>query len=350
MSERVRNDVGLRAAVTTASGRIEVRDVPPASPGQGEVLVTVERVGLCGSDIHLFSGDHPYSNYPLIQGHEFSGVIAEIGPDVGASPALGDRVAIEPFTSCGTCYPCRTGHQNCCENIEIVGVHRSGALQTQIVVPSTIAHPVGDLSADFGALCEPVSIALQAVTRAGVQDGEHVLVLGAGPIGQGIVLATSEIGATVMVSDLAESRLAIAQHLGAEESVLAPRDDLAERVREWTGGDGPAVVFDATGVPAVIREGFDIVAASGRLVIVGLSNDDVAFPVVEFTRRELTVLGSRLNTGLFPEAIELVKRNVDRIGALITQRFDLEDAQQALNFAHDHPAEAMKVLIEVGEA
>ena len=341
---------GMRAAVTTAKSQIEVREVPPAAPGRGEVLIAVERVGLCGSDIHLFAGDHPYSNYPLIQGHEFSGVVIEIGPDVEEGLALGDRVAVEPFTSCGNCYPCRTGHHNCCENIDIVGVHRSGALQTQIVVPAAIAHSIGDLSADLGALCEPVSIALQAVARSGVERGESVLVLGAGPIGQAIVLATSELGAHVMASDLAVNRLDLARHLGATETVLAGSDDLVERVTQWTDGDGPVVVFDATGVPAVIRSGFDVVAASGRLVIVGLSNDDVAFPVVEFTRRELTILGSRLNTGLFPQAVELVRRNADRMGALITQRYSLEDAQQALTFAHDHPAEAIKVLIEVGES
>ncbi len=341
----------LRAAVTTSESNVEIRDTAAVVPGPRDVLVTVERVGLCGSDIHLFSGDHPYSNYPLVQGHEFSGVIAEIGSDVDGPLTLGDRVAIEPFTSCGSCYPCRTDHPNCCENIEIVGVHRSGALQTQIVVPAAIAHSIGDLSADLGTLCEPVSIALQAVTRAAVVAGEFVLVLGAGPIGQGIVLATSELGADVMVSDLAQNRLDLARHLGATETVLASGDDnLAQRVEQWTNGDGPAVVFDATGASAVIRSGFNLVAASGRLVIVGLSNDDVSLPIVEFTRRELTVLGSRLNTGLFPEAVELVKRNADRIGAMITQRYSLEDAQQALTFAHDHPAEAIKVLIEVSEA
>lgn len=340
----------MRAAVTTERNRIEVQNVPEVLPGPDEVLVMVERVGVCGSDIHLFTGDHPYSNFPQTLGHEFSGVIVEIGADVGMALTVGDRVAVDPFSSCGTCYPCRTGHSNCCVNLDIIGVHRPGALQTQIVVPAANAHVIGDLSPELGALVEPVAIALQAVTRGGVASGEHVLVLGAGPIGQAIILASSEIGAHIMVSDLVENRLTIAQQMGVEETVLAGSDDLGERLQQWTGGDGPAVVFDATGVPAVIRQGFDVVAPSGRLVIVGLNNDDVAFPVVEFTRRELTVLGSRGNGGRFPDAVELVRRNANRIGAMITQRYALENAEEALVFAHDHPAETVKVQIEVGEA
>ncbi len=339
---------GPRAAVTTGSNRIEVRDVPVVAPGPDEVLVRVERVGLCGSDIHLFTGDHPYSNYPLIQGHEFSGVIAEIGAETDTPLRVGDHVAVDPFSSCGRCYPCRSGHSNCCVNLGIIGVHGPGALQTQIVVPAANAHFIGELSFELGALSEPVAIALQAVARAGVKSGEHVLVLGAGPIGLAIVLATSEVGAHIMVSDLVENRLAIAQDMGAVETVVANTDDLTERVEHWNDGEGPAVVFDATGVPAVIRQGFDLVAPSGRLVIVGLNNDDVAFPVVEFTRRELTVLGSRGNGGRFPAAVELVRKNADRICAMITQRYALEDAEQALRFAHEHPSETVKVQIDVG--
>lgn len=340
----------MPAAVTITRRHIEIQDVSPARPDQGEVVVAVERVGICGSDVHLFTGDHPYTEYPQIQGHEFCGVVAAVAEGTDTSLSIGDRVAVEPLISCGVCYPCRRGRYNCCAQLQVIGAHLPGALQSHLAVPAANAHAIGDLTAELGALCEPMSIALQAVTRADVRQDERVLVLGAGAIGQGITLAASKRGAKVMVTDLIHNRLTLAERLGADVTVHAESDDLSHRVATWTDGDGPAVVFDATGVPAMIRSGFDLVAFSGRLVIVGLNTKDVAFPIVEFTRRELTVLGSRNNAGLFPAAVELVRDNADRVSQLITQRFALDDTQEAMTLALDKPAQTMKVMIEVGNA
>lgn len=339
----------MRAVVTVEPHRMEVQDVPPPpTPGPGEALVRVEAVGLCGSDLHLFSGEHPYSHFPNRQGHEFSGIVEAFGQDPPGRLRVGERVAVEPLRACGTCFPCRRGRANCCVRIEVLGAQVPGALVDRIVVPTATLHPVGDLSAEQAALVEPISIGYWAVVRGDVMAGDTVVVFGAGPIGQAILLASVDRGARVLVADRIQSRLELARTLGAERVVDVGRDRIADDVGEWTGGDGPAVVFEATGVPAVIRSAIDLVAPSGRVVIVGLSQQDVSLPVVEFTRKELTVLGSRNSSGIFPQAVDLVRRQRDRASLLITHRFPVERAAEAMVFALEHPAEAEKVMVMFG--
>ncbi len=176
------------------------------------------------------------------------------------------------------------------------------------------------------------------------------MIFGAGPIGQAALLASVDRGAHVLVIDKVVSRLKLAEKLGAELTVNTVAGDVAQVVEQWTDGDGPAIVFEATGVPAVIRSAVELVASSGRVVIIGLSTQEVSLPVVEFTRKELTILGSRNNAGIFGEAVDLVRRNRERVRLLITHRFPLEQAAQALEFALHYPTEAEKVLITVGDA
>lgn len=337
----------IRAAVTVAPRQMEVRDTADPVPAAGQALLRMEAVGICGSDLHVFHGTHPYATFPQTQGHELSGTVVAYG-DGGDGPVpVGERVAVEPLIPCGHCYPCRRGRQNCCTRLAVLGAHVPGGMQELFVVRTQSLYPVGDLEPDLAALVEPVSIGLQVVVRAGIEAGETVAVFGAGAIGQAVLLGAVDRGARVAVVDLIASRLELASGFGAEV-VVRGDDDPVAALTEWTGGDGPAVVIDATGVPAVIRSAFDLVAASGRIVIVGISTREVSLPVIEFTRKELTVLGSRNNAGVFGDAVDLVRRNRERIGRLITHRFPLEDAPQAIEFAAAHPDLAEKVIIEMG--
>jgi L-gulonate 5-dehydrogenase len=348
----------MRAAVTVAPGRIELQERPEPLPGPGEALVRVERVGICGSDLHLFHGRHPYASYPRLQGHEIAGTVAAInrggeppggnGAPVAAPPpaVVGERVAIEPLVWCGRCYACRQGRPNCCVNLKVIGAHVDGAFTEFFVVPIRSLYPTGDLDPELAALCEPVSIGVQAVTRGQIGPGETVVVFGAGPIGQAVLLAAVDRGARILVVDRLAKRLEMARHLGAEETAEAG-EDLSDRVREWAGDDGPAVTIDAVGAPPVIRACCQLVASAGRVVIIGLSDQEVSLPIIEFTRKEMTILGSRNNAGVFGEAVSLVQRNRDRLRALITHRFPLERLPEAIVFADEHPDEAEKVMIEV---
>ena len=337
------------AAVTTAPHQIEIREIPQPEPGPGEALIRVERVGICGSDLHLYHGRHPYATYPRIQGHECAGVVDAFGDGDAGNIPVGTRVAIEPLLPCGGCYPCRRGRPNCCVHLKVLGAHVDGTLTQYVVVPNERLFPSGDLPAEIAALIEPVSIGVQAAHRGGITADDHVVIFGAGPIGQAVCLVAFDRGARVLVVDRLATRLALARDLGAERTALAGEEEVTAIVAEWTRGDGPGVTVDAVGAPAVIRACIDLVAHAGRVVVIGLSEQDVAIPVMDFTRKELTIVGSRNNAGVFGEAVALVQRHRDRVAKLITHRFPLARFADAIQFAADHPDEAEKVMIEVGD-
>ena len=325
----------------------------PAGPGHGQVLVAPEAVGLCGSDFHYFLGDigtidDPSTLYPRIQGHEVSATILELGIDCPPHLATGMRVALWPVSSCGYCYPCSLGRGNACVRISLIGVHEDGALQEQFVLPAAQAVPVGDLDPALTALVEPVSIAVRAVARGRVVAGEHVVILGAGPIGQALALAAIDVGASVLLVDRLESRLARGVASGADLLQVAADDDLAAAVREWSGGDGPEVVVEATGVPDLVQTCVGLVAQAGRVVVVGLSNDPAPVRVGDLPLKEIDVLGvSCCGSGDFGGAVDLVSRRRDAAAGLVTHEFPLDRAPEAMAYAIEHPVEVMKAIVRV---
>ncbi|MEX2374886.1 MAG: alcohol dehydrogenase catalytic domain-containing protein [Dehalococcoidia bacterium] len=323
-------------------------DVPTPEPAPNEAVIAVERVGLCGSDVHLYIGDHPYSQYPRIQGHEFSGLVAELPESYTGRLRIGDRVAVEPLVACGACYACLRDRPNCCEHLAVIGAHRDGALRDQINVDVKTVYPVGDLDAELAALVEPVSIGCQAVERGMIGPKDRIVVYGAGPIGQAVMLAARSKGAEVMVVDLLSSRRELALFLGAEAVADGASEHLDRTIKDWTNGSGPGVIVDATGVPRVVQRAFEQVAHSGRVVLVGISVEHLSVPLNDYIRKELTVYGSRNNAGVFRDAIELVRAHRDRIRSLITHRFSLEEIQEALELAANHPDKTEKVIVEVG--
>jgi len=337
----------MRKAVTLEPGRMEIAEAPDPEPSAGEVVVQIERVGLCGSDYHLFLGDHPYATFPQTQGHELAGIIESFGSGYDGPLQVGERVAVEPLVPCGTCFACRRGRYNCCASLKVLGAHVPGGLAERLAVRTEALYPVGDLDPDLAALCEPISIGLQAVVRAGITAGDTVVVLGAGPIGQAVTLGAKDRGAHLMVADRIASRLELAGGLGGDVLVDTTGADLAAEVACWTSGEGAAVVVDATGVPELIRLAFDLVAPSGTIVIVGISQRDLSVPVIEFTRKELNVLGSRNNAGVFADAVDLVTRHQERVRSLITHTYALDQVPEAIRYAIDHPDQVEKVIVTV---
>ena len=343
----------MRAAVTEGRGRMSVVDVPDAGgPGSGEVVVRPEAVGLCGSDFHYFLGHigsvEDAQLYPRVQGHEAAGILEEIGPDSPTHLRAGERVAIWPLMSCGHCYPCRIGRGNVCANISLIGVHTDGALQDRLRIPASQVFPVGGQDPAVAALIEPVSIAVRAVVRGRVAEGERVVVFGAGPIGQAIAVAASDRGASVLLVDRVRSRLERGRATGAEILVLEEGDDPAAAVREWAGGDRPEVVYEATGAAEVARTAVDLVANAGRVVVVGLGSHDAPITVGDLAFKEIDVLGvSCCNGDEFADAVSLVSRRQDVLAGLITHEYPLERAPEAITYAIEHPAEVIKAVIRL---
>ena len=343
----------MKAAVTERPGTMRIVDVPDEdAPGDGEVLVRPEAVGLCGSDFHYFLGHLGDAVgpdlYPRVQGHEFAGVIEAVGAGAPGGLRAGERVAVWPVTACGHCYPCRIGRRNVCSNISLVGIHRDGALQERVRVPADQVFPVGDLDPAVSALIEPVSIAVRAIVRARIAAGEKAVVLGAGPIGQAVAAAALDRGASVLLVDRVASRVERGRTVGADLLVLADGADLVAVGREWSGDEGPEVVFEATGVPELVQTAVRLVSQAGRVVVVGLSTHDVPLRVGDLAFREIDVLGvSCCNGDEFAEAVSLVARRQDTLAGLITHDFSLDETPVAIDYAIRHPAEVMKAIIRL---
>lgn len=328
---------------------MELADVEaPREAAPGQVIVRPQAVGICGSDFHFFLGELGEMNrFPRIQGHEVAAVVEEVGPECVRGLRPGDVVALHPLSHCGHCYPCRIGRHNVCDNFSLIGIHSDGGLQELLRMPEELVFPTSERRPAVAALAEPLSIAVRAVNRARIEPGEKVAILGAGPIGQSVALLAAERGAArVLMVDQIESRLQIGATMGAEVQPWTNSAEMIELIREWSGGEGPEVVVDATGAPDAIRAGMEAAVSAGRLVMVGMSHHDVPLRVFGFVDKELDVLGvSCAQGGEFEEAVAFVERNGERLENLVTQEFPLERAPEALRWAMDHPAEAMKVVI-----
>ncbi len=337
----------MRAAVTSAERTMAIADVPePRRPGPAEAIVRPEAVGICGSDFHLFLGElGPL--FPRIQGHEVCAVVDEVGLGVeGVRP--GDRVALWPVLACGECYPCSVGRGNACSRIRILGVHLDGALQERLLLPAAQLFPVGDQEPAVAALVEPISIGVRAAGRARIDEGERVVVLGAGPIGQGVTLAARDRGASVLLVDRIASRLEHGGLLGADVLEVGDGADLVGEVRDWSGGEGPPVIVDATGSAKLIQAAVHAVATAGRVVVVGISEEVVEVAVGSLVFRELDLLGvSCCSAEEFAAAVALVDRNRELAAGLVTHEFPFEQTPDGLTYALEHPGEVMKAVIRM---
>lgn len=296
----------MRAAIFDAPQAIRMADVAKPAPGPGEVLVKVKAAGLCAGDLYIYTGKNPYVSYPRIGCHEIAGVAESYGS--GASgPTIGTRVVVDPFIGCGKCYPCRIGKRNCCANLTIIGAHREGGFADYVVAPAQNLNVVPDSLTYFeAAFAEPVAIGVQGCRRGQVTADDTVLVLGAGPIGLAIVEVARAYGAKVYATDISPERLSTAADLGA--TPIAGGAGLVERVLEVTNGEGMPVVMEATGAVAAMEQTIDLVAAGGRIVILGLvrQGTGITLPGLDFTRKEVTIYGSRASVDCFPEALELL--------------------------------------------
>ncbi len=346
----------MRAAVTEGVGVMAmVRRPEPDAPGPGEVVLAPEAVGICGSDYHFLAGELSAeaggTQFPRVQGHEVAGTIVALGS--GCRPELrpGQRVAVWPLRACGECYPCRVGRPNACDRFELIGIHIDGGLQELLAAPQEQVFPVAVDDPGVAALVEPVSIAVRALHRAELRAGERVVVLGAGPIGQSICLLALEWGAEVLVVDLQESRLELSRAMGAAALRWLGLDETVDYVRAWAGPDGPPVAFDATGAPQAVRAMIEMVASAGRAIQIGMSGQEVSLRIGSLTEKELDLRGvSCCGAAEFAEAVAAVERNGAAIARLISHRFPLEEAAEALRFAMENPSQVMKVVIESDRA
>lgn len=339
----------MKAIIIDKPRRIRVGEWKAPHIAPDEVLVETRATGVCAGDLYIYQGKNPYATYPLVAGHEVSGVIVEVGTEVKGL-ASGTSVVVEPFIGCGRCYPCRVGKSNCCANLRIIGVHSPGGFGELVVAPARNIHriPPG-LSFTEASFAEPVAIGVQACRRGDIKRDEYVLVLGCGPIGLAIIEVARARGARVVATDVREARMQTAASLGAE--VLPAGEALLQAVMKQTDGEGAAVVVEATGNEAVMERTVDLVAAGGRIVIVGLVKEGtpVRFPGLDFTRKEMTIVGSRASVRCFPESLELLAAGAIKYPKIATT-VDLWEGPRVISELVDEPGKYHKLVLVHPEA
>ena len=285
---------------------IKEKDAPARK--NNEALLKVNKVGICGTDLHAYSGNQAFFTYPRILGHELACEVLEID-DNEQGIKVGDNVVVMPYLSCGTCVACRKGKTNCCTNIAVLGIHTDGGMQEQITVPTDILLPANQLTDNEMAIVEPLAIGAHAIRRAGVQKGETVVVVGCGPIGIGIIKLAQIAGATVIAMDVNDGRLAYAKNeIGADYTVNVTADPVT-RIKEITSGDMATAVFDATGFKGALETGTDYMAHGGRYILVGLSKGELTFTHPAIHAKETTIMCSRnATTEDFEHVINVIKQ------------------------------------------
>ncbi|TDN57999.1 zinc-binding alcohol dehydrogenase family protein [Paraburkholderia sp. BL10I2N1] len=312
---------------------------------RGEVLLRVRRVGVCGTDLHIFTGNQPFLAYPRVMGHELSGTVEEADADSGLT--VGDPVYVMPYLSCGQCIACRNGKTNCCVNIQVLGVHRDGALTEYLSLPRQFVHKAEGITLDQAAMIEFLAIGAHAVRRADVQTGQRVLVVGAGPIGMAAMIFSRLRGATVTALDTRLDRLNFcAGQIEVAATVQIGDADVDELTR-LTDGEFFDVVFDATGNPSAMERGFEFIAHGGKYVLISVVRDKITFSDPEFHKREATLIGSRNATAEdFETVLRAMRAGQVPDAALNTHRMKLADVPAEFSKLLEPSAGVVKAIVE----
>jgi 2-desacetyl-2-hydroxyethyl bacteriochlorophyllide A dehydrogenase len=314
-------------------------------PAKGEALVKIRRVGVCGTDLHIFTGNQPYLSYPRVMGHELAATVEE-APE-GSALSVGDTVAIIPYMSCGHCDACLKGRTNCCRNIGVLGVHRDGGMTEYLCLPTEFLLKADGLSLDQAAMVEFLAIGAHAVARARTRAGEKVLIAGAGPIGLAVAVFAKMEGADVTLIDSRRDRLDFAEkHLGITSTVMLGEGDV-DQLSKITNGNFFETVFDATGNPKAIERGFGFVAHAGTYVLVSIVASSISFSDPEFHKRETTLLGSRNATAADFHHVMAAMRAGHVPDALITHRMSLSEVPEHFAGLTDPAAGVVKAMVEV---
>ena len=336
----------MRALECTEPGTLAVIDRPTPTPAPGEALVRVRRVGVCGTDLHIYEGSHPFLVYPRVIGHEVSGEIAEVNP--GSSFRPGQQVYVIPYLACGRCAACRGGKTNCCQTIKVLGVHIDGGMAEYISAPESNIAAADGVSLDQAAMVEFLAIGAHAVGRANVKSGDRVLVVGAGPIGIGCALFARLHGGAITVLDKRRDRLDFCKsNIGAKHAVPAD-GEAGKALSSLTEGDFFDVVFEATGNARSMTNSLSYVGHGGTYVLVGVVRESISFEDPEFHKRETTLLASRNATPKdFNEVFIAMREGLVPTEALLTHRAKLEDSPARFPKWIRPETGVIKALIEI---
>ena len=339
----------MKQQLVTAPKSITFRDVPVPQPGPGQVLVKIKKIGVCGSDIHVYHGTHPYVTYPLTQGHEVSGQIVELGSDVTGLD-VGQKVTIEPQVFCGRCYPCLHGKYNLCENLKVIGFQTTGTASEYFAVDSSKITPIPEgFTYTQGAMLEPLAVTVHAAKRFPDVAGANVVVLGCGPIGILLIQSLKAMGAAkVFATDISDSRLELARSLGADYAVNTMKEDYTEALLAAYGPDKADVIYECAGSDITMDQAIQNARKGSVIILVAVFGKKATVDLAKLNDSELD-----LNTSMmyrhedFVDAIRFVEEGKVKLEPLQSARFAFEEYNAAYEYIDNNRENTMKVIIDV---
>ncbi len=339
----------MKAIVISEPNKIEIREVPMPEVKEGEALLKVKYVGICGADVASFTGNQPFTTYPRIPGHEFSAEIVEI-PENDKGLKKGDIVTCNPYFNCGSCYSCERGFVNCCTDNQTMGVQRDGAFCEYIAMPVERIFPGKGLSAQELALIEPFSISQHAISRAEIKETDTVLVVGAGPIGLFALLAAKNKCKKIAVADILDSRLEIATFYGADGVVNTKNKSLEEFTAEFTEGRGFDVCIEACGAPETFLGCIDSAAFAANIILIGNGKRETSFIHSVILKKELNIFGSRnaLNKDFINNIEAVANKNAD-VMKMVSGVYSMDNALDAFKALANNDGSLAKLLINIGD-
>lgn len=336
----------MKALICTKPGKLEYVNIADPELSTGNAIVRIRRIGICGTDLHAFEGTQPYFSYPRILGHELSGEL--IAFDDAPGFHIGETVTFLPYLNCGECIACLAGKTNCCAQLLVCGIHIDGGMADYYSVPSRLLMHAQGLSLTELALVEPLSIGAHGIRRAGVQPDEYVLVMGAGPIGLGVLEFARLRGAKLIVTDTNPQRLEFCRSiLDVPDIILTGATPITEQLMEITSGHLPAVVIDATGNRKAILQGLYYLAHGGRYLLVGLQKEDLVFSHPVFHKKETTLMSSRNATREDFEMVMdcMVQKKIKPL-SFITSRVGFNEVAASFPDWLDPASHIIKVIVE----
>ena len=339
----------MKAIVIPTPNEIEIRDIPMPEVKEGEALLKVKYVGICGADLTSFTGNQPFTTYPRIPGHEFSAEIVKI-PENDKGLKVGDIVTCNPYFNCGECYSCKRGFVNCCTDNQTMGVQRDGAFCEYIAMPVERIYKGKGLSAEELALIEPFSISQHAVSRAEIKETDKVLIIGAGPIGLFALLAAKQKCKNIVVADILDNRLALATEYGADAVVNTKAQSLEDFTKEFTDGNGFDVCIEACGAPETFLGCIENAAFAGNIILIGNGKRETTFNHSVLLKKELNVHGSRnALRDDFLNNIDTVASGKADVMKMVSGVYDMANAIDAFEALRNNNGTLAKLLIKIGD-
>jgi L-gulonate 5-dehydrogenase len=327
--------------------KIKLVNTDQPQPKPGEALIKVKAAGICGSDIAAFKGTNPLVSYPRTIGHEIAGEIIAI-PENSKGLKTGDRVIVDPYLYCGHCYPCSLGRTNCCEDLKVLGVHVEGGMVEYFTHPAEMLYKApADMPWDIIPLAEPLTIALHGLHRAKLSSGEHIVINGAGPIGLLAAMAAIYYGAVPIIVDPVDERLRKSGELGVKHTINPTKEDLVQKVKEYTNGRMAEVVMEASGANAAIVNTLNTVSNAGRIILTGWPKNDTLMPTATITKKEVDIRGARTSAGEFEEALDLIYRHKIDARSILTKVVSLDETPETVAAIEKCPGNYLKVNVLV---